>query len=124
MQLENMVALVTGSAGGLGFAIANRFLEEGAHLVVNDINAEGAQAAGKRLLDARPSDTQEVLVLPADVADRIDEIGSVQRKEFSRDDFTIIFAGILGHPVCRYATVVIICCERVDLGSESLDTIG
>jgi 3-oxoacyl-[acyl-carrier protein] reductase len=45
MRLENKVAIVTGGGSGFGEAIAKRFAEEGAKLVVNDI----ADAGGKRV---------------------------------------------------------------------------
>jgi 3-oxoacyl-[acyl-carrier protein] reductase len=48
MRLENKVAIVTGGGSGFGAAIAKRFAEEGAKLVVNDINdANGERIAGE-----------------------------------------------------------------------------
>ena len=41
MQLENKSAIVTGAASGVGRAIAQRYAEEGARVVVADINREG-----------------------------------------------------------------------------------
>ena len=43
MRLENKVAIVTGGGSGFGAAIARRFAEEGAKLVVNDIVDDGGR---------------------------------------------------------------------------------
>jgi rhamnulose-1-phosphate aldolase/alcohol dehydrogenase len=50
--LSGRIALVTGSAGGIGKAIAKKFAEEGACVILNDINQErldGAVAEFKKL---------------------------------------------------------------------------
>jgi 3-oxoacyl-[acyl-carrier protein] reductase len=47
--LKDKVAIVTGSARGLGAATARRLAEEGAQVVITDINADGAQATAAAL---------------------------------------------------------------------------
>ncbi|CAB3766601.1 3-oxoacyl-ACP reductase [Burkholderia sp. MSh2] len=51
LGLTGKVAIVTGSARGLGAATARRLAQEGASVVVTDINAELAQATAKALRD-------------------------------------------------------------------------
>ena len=48
-SLACRVALVTGGANGIGRAIALRLAAEGAHVVVTDIDQEGAQAVSEEL---------------------------------------------------------------------------
>ncbi|MBI5276485.1 MAG: 3-oxoacyl-ACP reductase FabG [Burkholderiales bacterium] len=49
LQIKDKVAIVTGSARGLGAATARRLAEEGAQVVVTDINAEQARATAAAL---------------------------------------------------------------------------
>jgi 3-oxoacyl-[acyl-carrier protein] reductase len=46
-RLAGKLALITGAGAGLGAAIARRFGEEGAEIVVNDVNEEAAEAVAK-----------------------------------------------------------------------------
>ncbi len=55
--LSGRVALITGSAGGIGKAIAKKFAEEGACVVLNDINQERLDGAMEEFKKAFGKDT-------------------------------------------------------------------
>jgi len=66
--LEGKVALVTGSAGGIGLGIARRFAREGAKIVICDMDGDRLpEAAG-----AVEEDGGEVLAVQTDVSDDAD----------------------------------------------------
>jgi 3-oxoacyl-[acyl-carrier protein] reductase len=48
-RLEGKTALITGAAKGLGAAIAQRFAEQGATVIVNDLNLDDAEATARRI---------------------------------------------------------------------------
>jgi NAD(P)-dependent dehydrogenase (short-subunit alcohol dehydrogenase family) len=52
MRLSGKVALVTGATGGIGEAITRRLAEEGARVVVTDVDAERCKALAAELPDA------------------------------------------------------------------------
>ena len=49
MRLEGKRAIITGSAGGIGAAIAQRYAAEGAKVVIADRNVEGAKSMAAQL---------------------------------------------------------------------------
>lgn len=49
MKLDGKTAIITGSARGIGKAFAARYIAEGAHVAITDINLEAAQATAKEL---------------------------------------------------------------------------
>ncbi len=73
-RLDGKLALITGAAIGLGAAIARRFHEEGAQVIVNDVNAEAVEATAKELdgaaVIADVSDSAAVTDMFAQVSDR------------------------------------------------------
>jgi 3-oxoacyl-[acyl-carrier protein] reductase len=52
MRLKDKVTIITGAAHGIGKAYARRFAEEGAHVVIADVDGAGGEATAKALLDA------------------------------------------------------------------------
>lgn len=49
MRLKDKLAIVTGAGSGFGAGIARRFAEEGAKVVVNDIDARGGERVAKEI---------------------------------------------------------------------------
>jgi 3-oxoacyl-[acyl-carrier protein] reductase len=52
MRLKDKVTIITGAAHGIGKAYARRFAEEGAHVVIADVDGAGGEATAKALLAA------------------------------------------------------------------------
>src|SRR5213594_4354286 len=82
-RLDGRVAIVTGAGRGIGRATAVRFAQEGAAVVVNDIDVEPAkeaaaavEAVGGRAL-VSTDDTTELGAARALVARTVDEFGSL-----------------------------------------------
>lgn len=66
MTLKNKVALVTGSARGIGKAIAETLAKRGANLIVTDLNIDQAAATAEEI---RSNIGVETLALQVDVSD-------------------------------------------------------
>ena len=49
MELQNKVALVTGGAQGIGKTISEELVRNGAHVVLGDVNLEGAEATAEAI---------------------------------------------------------------------------
>jgi NAD(P)-dependent dehydrogenase (short-subunit alcohol dehydrogenase family) len=68
-RVAGKIALVTGAANGLGRAIALRLAEEGATLVMVDIDAEGLAETERQLKAANAGSNRPPLVVATDVTE-------------------------------------------------------
>ena len=93
------VALVTGAAGGIGLATAQRLGREGATVVLVDIQAEPLQQAAA----AMAAEGQTALAVPADIGKEDEALGCVDAavEAFGRLEIVVNAAGIQ-----PYGTVV------------------
>jgi len=90
MRMKDKVVIVTGGAAGIGRATALRFSQEGAKVVICDVNEEGGQAALKELGDSAAFYKVNV-TSREDVQTWIDDVAA----NFGRIDVLINNAGIL-----------------------------
>lgn len=91
-RFAEQVVIVTGAASGIGRATARRFAEEGARLVLADLNTDGLVA----LADALDAD---VLVQATDVGDRhqVERLIDATMDRFDRIEVLCNNAGIGGY---------------------------
>lgn len=78
--LENKVALITGAASGMGKAMAHGYASEGAHVVIADLNLDGAQAVVEEIAAAGGSASAKVFNVTDTEASKalVDEIVAEQ----------------------------------------------
>ncbi|MBI2711651.1 MAG: 3-oxoacyl-ACP reductase FabG [Bdellovibrio sp.] len=90
--LQDKIAIVTGSGRGLGAATAMKLAQEGAHLVVNDLN----EAAAKTVAAEIEKLGRKVLISHHDVSDykSANELVEKTRSQFGRVDILVNNAGI------------------------------
>ncbi len=94
MELSERVAVVTGGASGIGYAISERLSQAGASVVIADRDEENAAAAAEHLgvNSAKVSAVRTDVTRPEDVVDMVER--TLER--FGRLDILVNNAGING----------------------------
>jgi len=88
-RLKDKVAIVTGAASGFGEGMARRFAEEGARVVVADLNAKGAERVAEEI-------GAGAIAVATDVSQRaeVDEMVYAASSAFGRIDVMVNNAGL------------------------------
>src|ERR1700736_6924772 len=97
MKLANLVALVTGASQGLGKAIAEAFVREGANVAICARDAELITAV-KNELQSIAFPSQKLLAVRCDVTSPSDvsQLFSLIDQELGKLDILVNTAGVLG----------------------------
>jgi 3-oxoacyl-[acyl-carrier protein] reductase len=112
MRLQDKVAIVTGSAVGLGHAVAARFAREGATVVAADINEQDGVAAVSQIKGRGDS----AIFVPTDVSDEtaVAALMRIALQQFGKIDIL-------------YNNAAVLCADREafvhELSSEAWDYI-
>jgi NAD(P)-dependent dehydrogenase (short-subunit alcohol dehydrogenase family) len=95
-QLDGRVAVVTGAASGIGFALARRFAEEGMKVVLSDVE----EAKAVESASALEAEGHRVLAVPCDVRVQasVDDVRDAALKEFGAIHVVCNNAGVARAP--------------------------
>ena len=93
MRLQNKVAVVTGAAAGIGLACAKCLAEEGARVVLSDVEAAKGEAAAEEI----QATGADALFVECDVGDKAQVDALIERAVagFGRLDVAVANAGIV-----------------------------
>ncbi len=93
MSIKDQVAIVTGSANGIGAAIARRYGREGCKVVVADIDSDGANAIANEI----NSDGGVAIAVATDVSDeaQVNALFESAVSEFGTVDILVNNAGLI-----------------------------
>ena len=92
--LSGRIALITGSAGGIGKAIAKKFVSEGAVVILNDMNAERLEATGEEFKVLFGKDSYATAVMDVTKEDHIKAAMDTAALAFGGVDLIVNNAGL------------------------------
>lgn len=107
MSISGKSTIITGAAGGIGYACAERFAQDGARVMIADIDAERGEAAATALADAGG----DVVFRKTDVGDKADVQGLI-------DDTVEAFGGL---DVLINNAAILRVADFLDLEEEDFD---
>ncbi len=93
-ELASKVAIITGAASGIGRACAERFAEEGAHVVVTDVDLSLAEDVAKKIVEKHG--LRRAMALQLDVSDEanVDRAFDKVMRAYGGVDIVVSNAGI------------------------------
>src|SRR5699024_11351076 len=91
MRLENKTAIVTGGAGGIGRGLCTTFLQEGANVMLTDIDEAATTDAVRELTSSLPDAAGSLTSLVRDIAvsEAAEEIRAATVEAFGRIDVLV-----------------------------------
>ena len=92
--LSGRIALITGSGGGIGKAIAKKFAEEGACVVLSDNNLERLEAARNEFISLFGKDNVAATMLDVTVSSTVSESFKTASLSFGGIDLIVNNAGL------------------------------
>jgi rhamnulose-1-phosphate aldolase/alcohol dehydrogenase len=92
--LSGRIALITGSAGGIGKAIAKKFVAEGAVVILNDMNAERLEGAGEEFKKLFGKDAYATALLDVTKTEQINNAIAETILSFGGVDLVVNNAGL------------------------------
>ncbi len=92
--LSGRVAMITGSAGGIGKAIARKFVEEGGCVILNDMNAERLGEAGEEFKKDFGQDSYAIATMNVTSQPQIEDAMRIAALSFGGVDIIVNNAGL------------------------------
>ena len=91
MRLKNKIAIITGSASGFGKGIAKKFTDEGATLIMVDLNAKLLKTVSKNL-------SQDYFIADVSKASNFKSLFNYVYKKYNKIDIIVNNAGVTHKP--------------------------
>jgi rhamnulose-1-phosphate aldolase/alcohol dehydrogenase len=93
-ELAGKIVLVTGAASGIGRAVAERFAEEGAHVVVTDVDSALAGEVARSIVEKHGLRRAVALTLDVSAEDDVERAFTAAIREYGGIDIVVSNAGI------------------------------